>query len=92
MKKEQAFEALDCFKKQALSISHVYDVYHGEKEVIVHQIIYESNDPTAKFIASIYFEDIFSDEEYIVDITIGQKTYQLFDFDTCVYLIRSIKY
>jgi hypothetical protein len=94
MKKEQAFELVELFKKQAHLPSHNYDVYRGEIEPIVHHIIYESEDPNAKFIASIVFENFnFSDDdEYIVDITIGQKMYQLFNFKTATQLIKTIKY
>lgn len=94
MKKEQAFELVECFKKQAHSPSHNYDVHYGEVEPTVHHIIYESEDSNAKFVADIYFEnDIFSnDEEYIVEMIIGEKLYQLFDFNAAFELIKTIKY
>jgi hypothetical protein len=94
MKKEQAFELVECFKKQAHSSSHYYDIYHGEVEPMVHHIIYESDDPDAIFIAAIFFENFnfLDNDEYIVEITIGQKFYQLFDFNAGLELIKTIKY
>jgi hypothetical protein len=92
MTKEQAFEALNTFCKQAHFASHVYDVYHGDKLFQVHFIIYDSDKPDAKFVAQIIFDNFFVEEEYLLELWIRNKMYQLFDFNACSDLIKTINY
>ena len=92
MTREQAFELLNTFCEQAHFTSHIYDVYHGEKLQQVHFIIYDSDKAGAKFVAQLSFDDMFTDEPYIVELWIRNKLYQLFDFDACSDLIKTIDY
>lgn len=93
MTKEQAFEALNTFCKQAKFASHLYDVYHGEKLWKVHFIIYDGEKPDAKNVAQICFDDdVAEGEEYIIEVWVRGKMYQLFDFNACSDLIKTINY
>lgn len=92
MEKSEAFQLLEAFKKVAKRPSHLYDVYHGETEPIVLWFLYQSDEDIAQSIASICFENVHSEEQYIVDIIIGEKLYQMFDYESCLSLIKSIKY
>lgn len=102
MKRNEAFELLELFKTKANDITHLYDVYHdkelnelvtGEREVNVHVwFIYKDETDNSPEIAFIRFEDWFYDEEYIVEIRIRGKFYQVIDYKCGFDLINTIKY
>lgn len=91
MEKNKAFQLLEEFKKIAKLPTHLYDVYHGEVEPVVLWFLYKDESEDANAIASIRFENVYFDEEYIVEIVIGEKLYQMFDYEASLALIKSIK-
>jgi hypothetical protein len=92
MEKNRAFEILEEFKKIAKLPTHLYDAYHGEVEPVVLWFLYEDEGNDAKTVASVRFENVFFNEEYIVEVVIRGKLYQMFDYESCLSLIKSIKY
>lgn len=92
MTKAQAFEVLELFKTKANESSHLHDAYHGDTTGMILWFIFNGKGENSKRVASIGFEDMFPDEEYVIDIIINKKLYQLLDFQTCSELVDSIKY
>ena len=92
MTRNEAFKVLELFKSKAKVENDLYDAYHGKKEPIVLWFIYNGPEDTAEHVAVIRFEDIFPDEQYLVEIMINQKLFQLFDFKAATELVDSIQY
>lgn len=92
MTKNETFELLELFKTKANHLSHLYDVYHGEPDWVHMWIIYENETDQAMNVASFRFEDLWGDDEILVEIKVKDHFYQFIDYIACKDLINKISY
>jgi hypothetical protein len=92
MTRNEALELLEVFKTRANEPYHLYDVYHGKPDGVHLWFIYPTRRDDVNAVASFRFEDVFHDEEYAVEVLVGQRFYQFVDAQACRDLLDTITY